>query len=125
MLGVMSSKMKWILIHPWIAHIVSFICMVGFACPMYRLRAGSSVGLFRYGLDSLNAAIMLPGFGVVMFLPIPFLDIVTALVIWGLSLWPLFHSNTKRGLALSYLVLIPLWGCYALGWILMHSFRCH
>ena len=102
---------------------VSFIGMIGLACPMYRTR--TPVGLVRYGLDSLGLAFRLPGFSIAMFLPIPFLDVLATFVIWGLATWPLFHADTRRGLILSYVVLVPLWGLYALGWTFAHMWAGH
>ena len=121
----MSERMKRLLTRPWIIHMVSLIGMIGLACPMYRMRAGSSVGLVRYGLDSLGLAFRLPGFSIAMFLPIPFLDVLATFVIWGLAIWPLFHADRRRGLILSYVVLVPLWGLYALGWTFAHMWAGH
>jgi hypothetical protein len=118
----MITKLKWILIHPWVAHAVSFIGMVGLACPMYRMRAGTSVGLVRYVMDSVYAAVMFPGSVVYVFLPSSYLaPYLVAAVVWTLALWPVYHHRrTKRGLMLSYAVLVPLWGLYGVGWLLGH-----
>ena len=121
----MITILKWILCHPWLAHVVSFIGMTGLACPQYRMRAGFSVGLVQYVRDSVFSAVRLPGFGLWVFVPLPFLDLVFAATVWALALWPLQHCDTRRGILLSYVVLVPLWGLYALGWSFAHSYRGH
>ena len=106
-------------------HAGSFILMVGLACPRYRAPAGTSIGLARYGVDSLILAVQLPA----TFLHLSFQGrvpgIVAISVVWALALWPVLFAGRRWGLILSYLTLIPLWLSYWFGWVFTQSWTGH
>jgi hypothetical protein len=122
---VMSEKLKWIMRRPWVAHVASFVVMVGVACPRYRVPSGTSIGLVKYGMDSIILAFQLPAafFHLLFHERVP--PLVTISVVWALALWPLLFSIRRWGLVLSYLTLIPLWLSYLFGWWLTQSWTGH
>ncbi|MDP6522805.1 MAG: hypothetical protein QGH15_01165 [Kiritimatiellia bacterium] len=115
----MNRRIKWILVHPWIAHAVSFLAMAALACPMYR-RMGPGPGLVEYVLDSCLLAIRLPGIWLAMFIPFPQVEIALCIIIWGFTLWPLFRPRTKTWIGRAYLTFFTIWPLYAFGWIVSH-----
>ena len=102
---------------------MSFIGMVGLACPSYARRPYPP-GLIEYGIDSTIDAVLMPAAGLILtgMSSIIIFRILT-LLIWGLALAPLFFAQRKLGLIWSYASLIPLWSLYGLGWYVVHTFN--
>ena len=120
-----ARKLEWVLQRPWIAHAVSFVVMVGIACPRYRRPGGTTIGLWEYGVDSLLLALQLPAFLPHMFVGRLVPGLVTIGVVWALALAPLPFSRRPRALKLSYVTLGFLWLSYSFGWVFTQSWTPH
>ncbi len=112
---------------PWIVHLASFICMVVLASPVYRPR-GPGPGWMEHGFDSVVMAVKMPVVWVTAFVPSQAFEILLLVLVWGFAFWPLYPSmrtGQKAWMIRAYLVLIPLWCMYAIGWLFTHLGAVH
>jgi hypothetical protein len=98
--------------------------MVGLACPMYR-RRGPGPDWIEYGIDSVVWAVKMPVLWLTAFIPSHVVGVILTVAIWMFALWPLFRPQTKQWIGRAYLVLIPIWIMYVIGWLFAHMGAVH